>query len=504
MRRPDRMLTAIVCLRPRIRVPARAYDWLEISPQASGPGTAVPEGAGNDWVQAINLPFTVTFYGQPQTQLQVGADGWVRVGPPQTADTLYRNIDIPNPRVPNGCIFICWDDLFPYDPTNGGDIAYYYDQPNGRFILEYHLVPHFSPRTNKTTAQLIIYDTTVRPTATGDNEFQLQYQRLDYDDGVEDADASIGLEDSSGTRGLQLVYDGQYEEHCYTFGPGTALRFTTGAFGAVSGQVLVFPPIDDMTQITAIFGADTIPVDAQGRFFEDSVIAGGYTLTIGYPGYEVGLNPAVIVAGGDTATADFLLYRLDPPRALAGVYDTSAAEIHLQWNWPLWHDIDAGPHGAGALDELSGFEVWDGTTLLATVADTAFTQITDHAGAYNLYVRAVYDGGRSDTSNHYRVDVAAGVAPAPGALPTAFYLKPNYPNPFNPQTRIEFGLPRASTVRLEVFDILGRSAVVLVDGAQPAGIHTVTFNANGLASGVYYCRLQAGDFTRIQKMLLLR
>jgi hypothetical protein len=128
----------------------------------------------------------------------------------------------------------------------------------------------------------------------------------------------------------------------------------------------------------------------------------------------------------------------------------------------------------------------------------------DHAGAYNLYVRAVYEGGRSDTSNHYRVDVASGLNPTLGTVPTVYYLKPNYPNPFNPQTRIEYGLPRAGTVKLEVFDILGRKTAELVSGVQPAGIHTVTFNASGLASGVYYCRLQAGDFTRIQKMLLLR
>jgi hypothetical protein len=91
-----------------------------------------------------------------------------------------------------------------------------------------------------------------------------------------------------------------------------------------------------------------------------------------------------------------------------------------------------------------------------------------------------------------------------GALPREFALHPNRPNPFNPTTQIAYDLPRASVVSLKVFDVLGREVATLADGVQPAGSHTVLFNGSELASGVYLCRLQAGDFSATQKMVLLK
>jgi hypothetical protein len=75
--------------------------------------------------------------------------------------------------------------------------------------------------------------------------------------------------------------------------------------------------------------------------------------------------------------------------------------------------------------------------------------------------------------------------------PGEFSLSQNYPNPFNPTTTIRYGLPALSDVRLSVFDILGREVSVLWHGMQEAGWHEATFDASGLASGVYIYRLQA-------------
>lgn len=89
-------------------------------------------------------------------------------------------------------------------------------------------------------------------------------------------------------------------------------------------------------------------------------------------------------------------------------------------------------------------------------------------------------------------------------LPTEFALKPNYPNPFNPQTTIAFDLPVRAEVKLAIYDLLGREVRVLVEGVREAGVHEVVFEANQLPSGTYLYRLEtlAGSF--VQRMLLVK
>jgi hypothetical protein len=90
------------------------------------------------------------------------------------------------------------------------------------------------------------------------------------------------------------------------------------------------------------------------------------------------------------------------------------------------------------------------------------------------------------------------------AIPRAFALNQNYPNPFNPTTSIQYALPNAVDVRLEVFNLLGQKVASLVNARQPAGNYTVQFNAGNLASGVYFYKLQAGSNLATKKMMLVK
>jgi hypothetical protein len=100
--------------------------------------------------------------------------------------------------------------------------------------------------------------------------------------------------------------------------------------------------------------------------------------------------------------------------------------------------------------------------------------------------------------------VTTGVAEQVNGKPREFLLMQNYPNPFNPTTTIRYGLPNRSHVLLAVFNTLGQQVAILQNGEQDAGFHEVKLDGSRLASGVYFYRIQAGEFVHISKMLLMQ
>ncbi len=90
------------------------------------------------------------------------------------------------------------------------------------------------------------------------------------------------------------------------------------------------------------------------------------------------------------------------------------------------------------------------------------------------------------------------------SLPSNYILYNNYPNPFNPTTKIKYDLPKASEVQLIVYDNLGREVATLVNEQKPAGSFEVEFNASQLSNGVYFYELRAGDFRDVKKLILLK
>jgi len=80
----------------------------------------------------------------------------------------------------------------------------------------------------------------------------------------------------------------------------------------------------------------------------------------------------------------------------------------------------------------------------------------------------------------------------------------NYPNPFNDRTIIKYELPQAAVVTIDIYDILGRRVESLLSQCQPAGSHSLIWNAEDLSSGMYFYRIQAGDYNETRKMLLLK
>ena len=109
-------------------------------------------------------------------------------------------------------------------------------------------------------------------------------------------------------------------------------------------------------------------------------------------------------------------------------------------------------------------------------------------------------------------EMTTSMEESPVELPAEYSLSQNFPNPFNPTTLIRYQVPGVSEVKLVVYDFLGREVSVLENGRREAGAHEVKFDGTGLASGVYFYRLQArhtdgaqaGTYMQTRKLLLLR
>jgi hypothetical protein len=144
---------------------------------------------------------------------------------------------------------------------------------------------------------------------------------------------------------------------------------------------------------------------------------------------------------------------------------------------------------------------YDGTTTY-TLMSSLGQSIAGVTGTGNYFVTA----GFVSDSAPLPLKVVEVETPT---LPTAYSLSQNYPNPFNPTTTIEFSLPRSGFVTLDVFDVQGRRVATLVSEQLQAGLKRVDWDGrdrtgSNVASGVYFYRLRANDFSSTRKMLLLK
>jgi len=126
-------------------------------------------------------------------------------------------------------------------------------------------------------------------------------------------------------------------------------------------------------------------------------------------------------------------------------------------------------------------------------------------GELLLSVNRIGEGSAVVSSVRLKEGGAAfGVEPVTTQVPTSYDLAQNYPNPFNPSTIIRYQLPTAGRVTLKVYDMAGREVATLVNGQQQAGSYEARFDAAGLSSGVYFYQLRSGEFTRTNKMVLVK
>jgi len=104
----------------------------------------------------------------------------------------------------------------------------------------------------------------------------------------------------------------------------------------------------------------------------------------------------------------------------------------------------------------------------------------------------------------YENNIIDGIEPLAEIMPTEFSLSQNHPNPFNPATKIRYSIPQLSKVTIKVFDILGTEIETLEKKKKPIGTYEITWNSENLPSGIYFYRINAGDYAETKKMVLMK
>ena len=175
----------------------------------------------------------------------------------------------------------------------------------------------------------------------------------------------------------------------------------------------------------------------------------------------------------------------------SGLYDTSALVF-----WVIETRVFLGTQAGVFLSTNSGGSWTD----VSSGLPRSYSVVSLACDSTYLYAGLYYGGVWRRPLSEMITSVEAAIS----ELPNDFGLEQNYPNPFNPSTRIHYGLPRTSFVMLTVYNTLGQQVAQLVNEQQQAGYHGVVFRGDGLASGVYFYRLRAGDVVQTRRMLLVR
>lgn len=296
--------------------------------------------------------------------------------------------------------------------------------------------------------------------------------------------------------------------HSDAGGPGAVVDTRTGIEAtsrSTTGTVLFGC---DEYVFTFDFSADPIFLANNGTYwlelYNNSVESGNFF-------WETGnLDVTHGVAGsGWTTTTPGVTWNLDPATDLSAQisgeiipvelvsFEASVSGGKVNLNWSTATETNnrgfSIERSSGSEFETIGFVNGSGTT--TERRSYSFTDDNVLSGTYTYRLKQIDFDGSFQYSNGVEVNVFSA---------KDFTLTQNFPNPFNPTTTIEYGLQTKSNVKITVLNSIGQEVALLVNESKEAGYHQVQFNAVNMPSGVYFYRIQAGNFTDTKKMILLK
>lgn len=213
--------------------------------------------------------------------------------------------------------------------------------------------------------------------------------------------------------------------------------------------------------------------------------------------WSVGGCPFSPYNGGDFSVVNFGIDLVAVPVELIS-FSATTDNKNVNLNWSTATEINnSGFEIERRYDKTDwleiGFVPGHGTT--TEKQNYSYIDQNVNAGIYSYRLKQVDFDGTFEYSNEILVNVTASLE---------FTLDQNFPNPFNPNTLIKYSIPKSSQVSLKIFNTLGQEMETLVNEEKQVGTYEVNWNASNLQSGVYFYRLQAGDFIQTKKMILLK
>jgi hypothetical protein len=409
---------------------APGYDWYELAPP--GPGQVIPVVSDSDAATAtLRMPFRFKYYGTSDTLLSICSNGFFALG--QTSYRSGSNRPIPDTAGPPLMMAPFWDDLNPDEARNGNGTAYqYYDAVNHIWLVEFSEYAHYGMPGIRETFQALFYDPAWFSTPTGDGEIVFMYNRVSLNSGC-----TVGIEDSTETRGIQYLYNNVHAQTAATLAPGRAIKFTTNPPLGLNRPWLV---------LSGVSASDSLYGNGNGRLEPGESLAVFVTVR----------NSGSV--GADNVQA--LLRALDDE---GFVLDSTAA---------------LGPIPAGGQAGNSGhpFIFVVGELPSDSVADLSLVLTADD------YTTICYFS--------LWLSPPAGIASEAERVPRRTALERIRPSLAARSALVRYSLAQPGLVDLSLYDAAGRKVAALAHGRFGPGWYSAKLDATRLSQGVYFCRLQ--------------
>ncbi len=515
---------------------APVFAWREIDPNYGGDGVDVglsDFGYEQDDTDTFDLPFSFLFNGVEYDQISICSNGWIAFG--QTYLVHWRNWGLPAAGTPDNMVCVFWDNLAQASTNR---VYHEYDADEGVYVVQWSRMRNLL--NGLQNCQLILHDTAMHPTATGDGLMVFQYEQATNNDNQRGY-ATVGLQD--GDLGINYTYYNRYAPGARTMQSNMAIAWVPVA-EQISAAITVATESIDAILMPGQTVERTLEIDSTGPV--GSVLNWQLTLQEASGLLAAGgesRDPSLDLTapnGGETwlvgqirtftwdASADVNLVRLLVDRGQG--FELLASDVDASLgSWP-W--LVTGPASdncrARVLDQNNvliadnsdaDFSItqefsWitlseqSGQTL---AGETASVTVTLDAtglpvGQYTVDLVILSSGGSPIT---VPVNLLVDTSTATPDLPASLQLAQNAPNPFNPRTSIAFALPRDTHVQLTVHDLRGRLVRTLASESMPAGHHDIAFDGTSndgrrLASGTYIYRLVTSNQILTGRMTMVK